>query len=91
MKNAEQPAYPVDAVEAKYRPYDRDSVVKVSNGSPAYHGLTKREQFAAMAMQGLLANARVDIHEPVEYAFYAVKSADALLAELEKPKGGSDE
>ncbi len=46
-------------------------------------GLTKRELFAAMAMQGMLANgATYGNHE--EFATWSVKSADALLAELAK-------
>lgn len=48
-------------------------------------GFTKREYFAAMAMQGILASfpaqARMD-HELIAQA--ALKAADALLAELEK-------
>jgi hypothetical protein len=49
--------------------------------------LTKREYFAAMAMQGLLAGQGTErkvYHESV--ASEAVKSADALLNELSKPK-----
>lgn len=55
-------------------------------------GLTKRELFAAMAMQGFLAVAASgkDLlkgreHMRIEEA--AVYMADALLAELEKPNG----
>ncbi len=51
-------------------------------------GLTKREIFAAMAMQGLMA-ARVGSLQQVrdeQYAENAVFHADALLAELEKAK-----
>jgi hypothetical protein len=47
-------------------------------------GLTKRELFAAMAMQGLLANPAYADHGPLAPA--AVFHADALLAELEKSK-----
>ena len=50
-----------------------------------YPGMTKRELFAAMAMQGLLANDDV----PLSYiGAAAVKQADALLAALE---GGRDD
>lgn len=45
-------------------------------------GLTKRELFAAMAMQGLLASEVTATHE--EFAASAVEQADALLAALEK-------
>jgi hypothetical protein len=44
-------------------------------------GLTKRELFAAMAMQGMLAHPECPTWNVSEDA---VKAADALLAELEK-------
>lgn len=45
-------------------------------------GLTKREYFAGLALQGLLMN--VNRHaEPDIYAAMAVVQADALLAALE--------
>jgi len=49
---------------------------------PPTHGLTKREYFAAMALQGLLADphATTDIGYPMT----AVQLADALIAELNK-------
>jgi hypothetical protein len=48
-------------------------------------GLTKREYFAAMALQGLLTdNESVNTRE--EFAGYAVKFADALIEELSKTK-----
>lgn len=59
-------------------------------------GLTKRELFAAMAMQGLLADSCgngvesvvPDGHDLAHIASVAVKCADALLAELAKPQEG---
>lgn len=54
------------------------------NISPFTFSLTKREYFAAMAMQGILTNiASNDIAEKT-VAEVAVINADALLAELEK-------
>lgn len=47
------------------------------------HGLTKRELFAAMAMQGMLANG-VDRHAAHVNAIYAVQHADALINELNR-------
>ena len=48
----------------------------------SYLGLTKREYFAAMAMQGL-----VDRHINYEVvAEHSVRYSDALLAELERTK-----
>jgi hypothetical protein len=50
-------------------------------------GLTKREEFAKAAMQGLLANSsfssRVSTSELITVA---IDTADALLAELAKEK-----
>jgi hypothetical protein len=48
-------------------------------------GFTKREYFAAMALQGLLTdNESPNSRE--EFAGYAVKFADALIEELSKTK-----
>lgn len=47
-------------------------------------GMTKREQFAMSAMQGLLAHE--SDREPKFIATDAVIMADALLAELERQK-----
>ena len=52
-------------------------------------GLTKRELFAAMAMQGILANPCRQTSTSETYAEAAidgVRYADALLAELAKPR-----
>ena len=50
-------------------------------------GLTKRELFAAMAMQGIASNPNAaTIEGPDVVAGAAVEAADALLAELAKPK-----
>jgi hypothetical protein len=45
------------------------------------YGLTKREYFAAMAMQGFITT---DVCLIDDCARYAVKAADALIAELNK-------
>lgn len=49
--------------------------------------LTKREQFAMAAMQGLCAHGG-DYYTPQGLASDAVMFADTLLAELDKPSGG---
>jgi hypothetical protein len=55
------------------------------------HGLTKRELFAAMAMQSLLTPVAGDDDPQLwsydEIAKCAAKSADALLAALENRNG----
>ena len=66
----------------------------MTNGeNPAYpvpeytqvSGLTKRELFAAMAMQGMQANISYTTHYAAEQkAQLAVMNADALIAELNK-------
>ena len=64
-----------------------------------YGGLTKREHFAGLAMQGLLSDekmirgivknalsdGRTESLISAEIASYAVELADALLLELSKP------
>lgn len=62
--NPEDPAFP--------------STGKVLSGISEYGGLTKREYFAALAMQGYLASGRGYMH------IWAVEEADALIAELNK-------
>jgi hypothetical protein len=58
-----------------------------ANGGKHDQGLTKREFFAAMALQGLYANS--DNNNTIdEDAMVAVKAADALIAALNQPKGG---
>lgn len=50
----------------------------------ASDGLTKRELFAAMAMQGLLSDPNYN-ETPTRMAASCVRAADALIAELSKP------
>lgn len=67
---ANQLAYPVNLV--------------FDDGEIQHHGLTKREYFAAMAMQGWIANQQdgYTLH-PETIAMRSAQCADALLAELE--------
>ena len=48
------------------------------------HGLTIREYYAAMAMQGLLVGKYYG--PAIDLVAKAVQHADALIAELEKPR-----
>lgn len=75
MKNENQPIYP-DPM--------RGAEQSFSNQSPHElpMGLTKREYFAGLAMQGM---AMSDLKFE-DIAHDAVKMADAVLAELEKTK-----
>lgn len=53
-------------------------------------GLTKREYFAGLAMQGMLANPKPNpdsfMYDEIKTAKWAIGMADALLSELEKPQ-----
>lgn len=56
-----------------------------SDQGPGSSGLTKREYFAAMAMQGLVGSWMVgNCDHSQRLAEDSVKCADALLLELEK-------
>ena len=49
------------------------------------HGLSKREYFAAMAMQAILTAKPANTpYAPANDAHWAVRYADALIAELEE-------
>ncbi len=80
MSQANQPAF------RSQDTYAGPDEVLVHEGAT---GLTKRELFAAMAMQGLLTKYETmwagdfPLHEGV--ANDAVRSADALIAALNKP------
>jgi hypothetical protein len=58
----------------------------IESGEPSYNnpGLTKRELFAAMAMQGIQANPDCSGWAHADIAGAAVRAADALIAELNK-------
>lgn len=56
-----------------------------NNGEQPERGLTKREYFAAMAMQGFCANAESYVNcEFDEVAEMSLFQADALIEELNK-------
>lgn len=81
MKNSDLPAMPVPLTEDMTRLIDNHEAL--DNYMAIFSGLTKREYFAGLAMQGLFAKHDVDINNA---ARYAVLMADALLAELERAK-----
>lgn len=60
-----------------------DCAFPAGAGQHDYSGLTIRQYFAAMAMQGLCANG---FASPSDAAFRAVGMADALIAALNEPQ-----
>lgn len=76
MENGKESVYPSEKIADSGHPMLGAVKVKTS-------GITKREYFAGLAMQGLLAGNALchsDVHN------YAVRFADKLLIELEKTK-----
>lgn len=67
--------------------------VKMEGWEEADHGLTKREYFAAMAMQGIIGartGFMVDCGTD-NFATWAVQCADRLIEELNKPAISAEE
>lgn len=86
MRNSDMPAMPNDL-----HPSDAGMLPQFSGGVNARDlarwrcGLTKREYFAGLAMQGIVASTtNEDAASEEKVAKWAVQHADALLAELEK-------
>lgn len=82
MKNSDMPAMPCSQTASR----DREEMLPYQFGNDDFvvPGLTKREHFAAMAMQGLCADPTLVGATTGDLARGAVKAADALLEELEK-------
>lgn len=75
MKNSDMTIYPIPNMQASELEY-HDIV----------SGLTKREYFAGLAMQGLCADPNMP--GIVNAAEIAVEMADALLQQLQATEGG---
>jgi hypothetical protein len=85
MKNGDQPIRPIYSgnklIPNNEKDIDFDYNIR---NNKALIGLTKREYFAAMALQGYLANPHVwEELNADKVANYAVTMADHLLKELE--------
>jgi hypothetical protein len=81
---------PIHPIEVGFEDGEVQQFRQISNHTAQANGLTKREYFAAMAMQGLLAGhyeyftGNSDVSVPEEIAKYAVLNADFLITELNK-------
>lgn len=74
MKNADQPIHPIE------------NIIEFGDGHKEkrmYIGLSKREYFAAMAMQGICANSAIR-SDNTSITKVSVSLADELLKQLEK-------
>jgi hypothetical protein len=93
MKNSEQPITPTTLRQVgdfEYRIATSRDVME-SKFLTSYFGLTKREYFAALAMQGLLSNPEwmhkdgnfKMLNDEFDVAVVSVGMADAVLKELD--------
>ena len=62
--------------------FPTDGESQVGNRVWHFSGLTKREYFAAKAMQGILTNSAFAMKEMDHMAGYATRAADALIEAL---------
>jgi hypothetical protein len=86
MNNADMPAMPYTVKPSKER-LEQSAGNGVIINDKNYLGLTKREHFAGLAMQGLCHAADSEgtwAHDADTVAIAATNYADALLAELDK-------
>lgn len=88
MENGKQPINPT--TYTRVGDGDNDFEPLVDGHRTGYErqfgGLTKREYFAALAMQGLCANSIAGSHHiPEKLVADAICFADELLKQLEKP------
>lgn len=87
MSKANKPAFPMQ-VRTQWLNRYGESAEDIED----VQGITKREYFAGLAMQGIYANKEYNKLGAKECAGLAVEAVDALLAELEKQgteKGGA--
>ena len=81
MKNSDMPAMPTHDVfeDCGFDGNSGPHLTQTTN-----YGMTKREMMAMHMMSQLMMSERLGSYE--EQAGYAIKAADALLAELERTK-----
>ena len=78
MNNSDMPAAPISEEETD----------RALDGVKIFTGLTKREHFAAMAMQAMLSNPKEWMVMGADVAMSAIEAADALLKALETKEEG---
>lgn len=65
---------------------DADDLVDYNPIAQQATGLTKREYFAAMAMQGILSSPKIDLTKGDKLMEVSIDVADALINALNQPK-----
>jgi hypothetical protein len=84
MKNSDEPAMPgkvtLDRTTYEFKPF------QFGNDDFECAGLTKREHFAGLAMQGFISAGSQGMPTDLDVAVMAIKYADALLKALEQNK-----
>ena len=85
MKNADKPINPSTSIKISDTEFFE---YNLPNKERQYSGLTKREYFAGLAMQGLMSsfteNAENGFYGTKEVVSTAIEYADELLKQLEK-------
>ena len=88
MKNSDKPINPSTSIKINDTEFFE---YNIPHGERQYSGLTKREHYAGLAMQGLLANCNGGMtsggsrtFSPNEISKLAVLHADELLKQLEE-------
>ena len=85
MKNADKPIYPTTSQKINKTEFFE---YNLPNKEKQYSGLTKREYFAGLALQGLMSsfteNAANGFYGTKEVVSTAIEYADELLKQLEE-------
>lgn len=71
----------VQSVTTESQQYDPDTGMTLTTDYTVSDGLTKREHFAILAMQGILSHS-FGSGNPEDCAICALQNADALIKEL---------
>ncbi len=86
MKNGEQPINPQMYTQVSETDFQPLKDGQKTGHERKFSGLTKREYFAAMAMQGFISNPNYDGAVGEVIISRCVQFANRLLKELEKPE-----
>lgn len=84
MNNSDMPAMPCQG--SINRDSDEPQPYQFGNNDFVFQGVTKREHFAGLAMQGMLQNPMHNDHSIDTIVSMACDTADALIEHLENTK-----